>query len=180
MRGAETRLKPLMIAALDGDRSAYREALRILSPYLRGYFARRLGGAAADLEDLVQETLLAIHLKRDTFDRARPFTPWAHAIARFKLMDHFRRRHVHYAAPLEEADEVWAADNPEEGAVHVDIDRLLGRLPARQRALMREVKLRGLTMEEAAYKSGMSVSAVKVSIHRGMKRMAREVTDDDR
>jgi len=169
-----------MIAGLDGDRSAYRQALSLSSGFLRGYFARRLGSGAAEVEDLVQETLLAIHLKRDSYDRDLPFTPWAYAIARYKLFDHFRRSRSRRAAPLEDADALWAVENPEEGAVRADVGTLLARLPPRQRTLMADVKLSGLSMEEAAKKNRMNVSAVKVSVHRGLRRLAREVADDDR
>jgi RNA polymerase sigma-70 factor (ECF subfamily) len=175
----ETRLRALMTAGLDGDQGAYRQALRLCAGFLRGYFGRRLGPAAADVEDLVQETLLAIHLKRDTYGRGQPFTPWVHAIARYKLIDHFRRVSARPSMPIEDAAELWAQENPEEGAVRHDVKRLLDRLPARQRALMEDVKLAGLSMEEAAQRSGMSVSAVKVSVHRGMKRLSEEVSDEN-
>ena len=169
-----------MIAALRGDRAAYGELLAVLSGYLRGHFRRRLGGGAADVEDLVQETVLAIHLKRAVYDRAQPFTPWVYAIARYKLLDHYRRVGSRHAVPIEDAGDLFAVENPEEGAVRRDIEKLLGKLPARQRALMADVKLAGLSMDEAAARSGMSVTAVKVSVHRGMKRLAREVGDEDR
>src|SRR5580700_9037517 len=121
---AELRLKPLMLRGLDGERAAYVEFLRVLGGYLRGHFARRLGGAA-DVEDLVQETLLAIHVKRHTFDRSLPFTPWAYAIARYKLLDHLRRSGVRAHVPLEDAGDLFARENPEEGAVRRDVDKLL-------------------------------------------------------
>ena len=75
---------------------------------------------------------------------------------------------------------LFAVDNPEEGAVRRDVGKLLSALPPRQRRLLQDVKITGLSMEEAAAKSGMSVSAVKVSVHRGLKIMARKVRDEDR
>lgn len=179
MDAVEPRLKGLMLAALAGDRAAYAQVLRELGGYLRGYFGKRLGGHAADLEDLVQETLLAIHAKRDSWDASQLFTPWAYAIARYKLADHFRRTGRRQATPLEDAGELVAADNPEEGAVRRDVATLLARLPARQRRLIEDVKLAGLSMEEAAAKEGMSVTATKVSVHRAMKALNREVRDED-
>ncbi len=169
-----------MIAALDGDRAAYGELLGVLSGYLRGHFRRRLGPGAADVEDLVQETVLAVHLKRGVYDRGQPFTPWVYAIARYKLLDHFRRVGARRAVPLDDAGELFSLENTEEGAVRRDVDKLLARLPPRQRQLMADVKLTGLSMEEAAARSGMSVSAVKVAVHRGMKRLEKEVGDEDR
>jgi len=178
--GTEGRLKELMLRGLDGDSAAHAALLAALSGYLRGYFARRLGAGAADLEDLVQETLLAIHLKRAVFDRSQPFTPWAYAMARYKLLDHFRRASARRSVPLEDAGELFALENPEEGAVRHDVGRLLARLPGRQRALVADVKLTGLSIEEAAARGGLTPGAAKVSLHRGLKRLAGEVRDEDR
>jgi RNA polymerase sigma-70 factor (ECF subfamily) len=176
----EARLKALMIAGLGGDTAATGQLLTILSGYLRGYFGRRLGSGAADLEDLVQETLLAIHLKRDAYDRRYALTPWVFAIARYKLIDYFRRAGRRATVPIEDAGELLALENPEEGAVRRDVRQLLARLPPRQRSIISDVKLLGLSMEEAAARADMSVTAAKVSVHRGMKRLEREVGDENR
>jgi RNA polymerase sigma-70 factor, ECF subfamily len=130
----EARFRVLMIRALDGDSGAYRELLGELSRYLRGYFKRRIRDPEA--EDLVQETLLAVHSKRHTYDRALPFTPWAYAVARYKLADHFRRNHSPHV-PLDEVGEL----------------QLLAHLPTRQRSLIKDVKLQGLSV------AGCNVSA---------------------
>lgn len=176
----EARLKALMLRGLAGEAQAHAALLSAMSGYLRGYFGRRLGAGAADAEDLVQDTLLAIHLRRGTYDPAQKFTPWAYAVARYKLLDHFRRAGVRKSVPLEDAGDLFALENPEEGAVRRDLGKLLGALPKRQRQLVEDVKITGLSMEEAAAKSGMSVTAVKVSVHRGMKAMARKAGDEDR
>jgi RNA polymerase sigma-70 factor (ECF subfamily) len=176
----ETRLKGLMLRGLAGDGAAHAELLAALAGNLRAYFLRRLGPASADAEDLVQETLLAIHTKRSTYDTQAMFTPWAYAIARYKLVDHFRRAGVRRAVPLEDAGVLTASENPEEGAVRRDVDRLLATLPARQRRLMEDVKLAGYSIEEAAQRAGMSTTAAKVSIHRGMKKLAGKAADEDR
>ena len=168
-----------MVAAQAGDRSAQTQLLTTLAGRLRAYFTRRLAGDSSQAEDLVQETLLAIHLKRATFDPRQNFTPWAYAIARYKLIDFVRRSGGRRDIPLEDAGELFAADNPEEGAVQRDVGVLIARLPARQQALLRDVKLRGYSMEEAATRAGMSVTAVKVSVHRAMKRLVKEVADED-
>ena len=165
----EARLKALMLRGLAGEAQAHAALLSAMSGYLRGYFGRRLGAGAADAEDLVQDTLLAIHLRRGTYDPAQPFTPWAYAVARYKLLDHFRRVGVRKSVPLEDAGDLFAVENPEEGAVRRDLGKLLSALPKRQRQLVEDVKITGLSMEEAAAKSGMSVTAVKVSVHRSMK-----------
>ena len=175
----EARLKALMLRGLAGEPAAHAALLKAMSGYLRGYFTRRLGAATADVEDLVQETLLALHLKRETYDANQPFTPWAYALARYKLLDHFRRVGVRKSVPLEDAGDLFAQDNPEEGAVRRDLGKLLGLLPGKQRRLVEAVKLKGLSMEEAAREADMSVTAVKVSVHRGLKAMARKVRDED-
>lgn len=173
----EQRFRLLMIRGLDGDCRAYRELLGELSRYLRGYFARRIGDA--EIEDLVQETLLAVHLKRDTYDRELPFTPWAYAVARYKLVDHFRRgRSPH--VPLEEADELFALENVEESAVRSDVRRLLERLPANQRTLVEDVKLEGLSVEAAARKRGVTAGSARVTLHRSLKWLSQAVGVEDR
>ena len=168
-----------MVAGLDGDGAAYGRLLATLGSYLRAHFRRKLGAGSADVEDLVQETLIAIHVKRSVYDRDQPFTPWAYAIARYKLLDHYRRSGSRRQVPLDDVADLFAAENPEEGAVRRDVDKLLSKLPARQQRLMRDVKLSGYSMEEAAARGGMSVSAAKVSVHRGMKRLEGEVGDED-
>ncbi|HEY1414899.1 MAG TPA: sigma-70 family RNA polymerase sigma factor [Caulobacteraceae bacterium] len=175
----EAQLKALMVATQAGDRSAQTRLLTLLAGRLRAFFCRRLAGDLSQAEDLVQETLLAIHMKRATYDPKQAFTPWAYAIARYKLIDSIRRSGGRRSIALEDAGDLLADDNPEEGAVRQDVANLLNRLPARQRALLRDVKLHGLSMEEAAERAGMSVTAAKVSVHRGMKRLMKEVSDED-
>ena len=175
----EARLKALMIAVQAGDAGAQTRLLTILAGHLRAYFARRLSRNAQDVEDLVQETVLAIHLKRATYDPRYAFAPWAFAIARYKLIDHFRRVGRRADVPLDDAGDLLAEENPEEGAVRRDVTSLLARLPARQRDLVTDVKLAGYSMEEAAGRAGMSITATKVAIHRAMKRLMKEVSDED-
>ncbi|HEX4294680.1 MAG TPA: sigma-70 family RNA polymerase sigma factor [Rhizomicrobium sp.] len=170
MSEAEPRLKALMVAALDGDASAYRALLSALVPHLRAYFARRLSHAEA--EDLVQETLIAIHTKRATYDRTLPFTAWLHAVARYKLIDHFRRARLRRTLPLEEADSVLAEENGESVTARRDVEKLLAALPENKRRLVRQVKIEGLSTAEAAEASAMSQSAVKVGVHRALKTLS--------
>jgi RNA polymerase sigma-70 factor (ECF subfamily) len=169
----ETQLKELMLRGLAGDAAAHAQLLGALARHLRAYFTRR--GAEADAEDLVQDTLLAIHLKRDSYDVRQPFTPWAYAVARYKLLDHFRRQGVRRAVPLEDAGVLLASENPEEGAVRRDLDHLLGELPERQRGLIEDVKLAGHSIEEAAQRRGFTPGAAKVAIHRSLQRLAGKV-----
>jgi RNA polymerase sigma-70 factor, ECF subfamily len=173
----EERFRLLMARGLDGDSRAYRQLLGELSRYLRGYFARRIGDS--EIEDLVQETLLAVHLKRDTYDRALPFTPWAYAVARYKLVDHFRRdRSPH--VPLEDAGDLFAAESTEESAARSDVRRLLECLPTHQRTLVEDVKLQGLSVEEAARKRGVTAVSARVMLHRSLKWLTQAVGVEDR
>ncbi len=180
MTTLESELKALMVSSLGGDRAAYRDLLSALGPFLRGFFRRRLGGASDDAEDLVQDVVLAIHLKRHTWDPAQPLTPWVWGVARYKLLDHFRRIGARRTVPLDDAGELLAEENVEEGAVRRDVSRLLSTLPARQRGLFQDVKLTGLSIREAADRGGMSETAAKVSLHRGMKTLEAKVRDEDR
>src|SRR5258705_8811499 len=110
----EVELKALMLASQDGDAASHRALLDRLSRRLRAYYKgklARIGRGAAEAEDLVQEAVLAIHLKRHTYDPVEPLTPWVHAIARYKLIDFLRRNRASFAdVPIEEADEIMAYD----------------------------------------------------------------------
>ncbi|MBJ7411906.1 MAG: sigma-70 family RNA polymerase sigma factor [Phenylobacterium sp.] len=172
----EQRLKALMLRAQAGDGQAWRELLTLLSARLAVYFRRRLGADLADeADDLVQETLLAVHGRRMTYDPSQPFTAWAYAVARYKLIDHWRRRRVRRHVPLDEvAETLWAeADGGAEAAA--DLDRLLGDLPARQEQLVRGVKIEGLSLAEAGARFGMTEGAAKVSLHRALKALMAKV-----
>jgi RNA polymerase sigma-70 factor, ECF subfamily len=168
----ETQLRGLMIAALDGDRAAYRVLLGELSGYLRGYFARRLPHGSPDTEDLVQETLMALHARRETYDAGRPFTAWVYAIARYRLADRLRSRARREQLHVELPEDLFAAPLQEAVEARRDVLALLARLPESQRAPILLTKLEGLSVEEAAARTGKSVSAVKVSVHRGLKKLA--------
>lgn len=132
----EERFRRLMIRSLSGDSRAYRQLLGELSGYLRSYFADRIDHA--DVEPLVQETLLALHLKRDSYDRKLPVTSWAQAIARYKLADYLRSDSTS-RIPSGGTGELLAVRDPHEGAARADLERadlarLLGRVSTRQGA----------------------------------------------
>jgi RNA polymerase sigma-70 factor (ECF subfamily) len=168
----ETRLKALMVAALAGDAGAYRTLLGEVGAHLRAYYGRRLGASRADVEDLVQETLIAMHTRRATYDPSQPLTPWLHAIARYKLIDHFRRTGRRATVPLEAAGDLVSGSDQEEAIARRDVEKLIGNLPKRTQALIRSVKIEGLSTEEAAARSGMSESAVKVAVHRALRSLS--------
>jgi RNA polymerase sigma-70 factor (ECF subfamily) len=176
VRSRESELRDLMIAGLDGDATAHKTLLTMLSGHLRAYFKRQLATAArgaTEAEDLVQEALIAVHTRRHTYDRAQPFTPWVYAIARYKFLDHLRRMKASTRdVPIETAEELTAQDDLAAVESAFDIERLLAGLSAKTRQSIRLVKLEGLSVSEAAARSGMSESAVKVSVHRGLKALA--------
>lgn len=169
-----------MLASLAGDASAYRALLIAMRARLSPFIARRLGRDVSEVEDLVQETLIAIHTKRATYDPGQPFTAWAYAIARYKLVDHFRRTGRRAAVPLEDAGELFAADDRLATDARLDTERLLQDLTPRSRDLIEGVKLKGWSTEEAAARTGMSPSAVKVAVHRGIQRLAAKVRSQGR
>jgi RNA polymerase sigma-70 factor (ECF subfamily) len=171
----EAELRGLMLRALTGDGGAYAELLRRLAVRFRAYFRRRLGsGEDAVAEDLTQETLIAIHVKRETYDLSQPFTAWIYAIARYKLIDHYRRRKrtPEAAVPIDDAAELFAAEAADEGAAAHDVAALLDQLPEQQAAAIRLTKLEQLSVREAADRIGISESALKVSVHRGLRKLA--------
>ena len=168
----ETRLKALMLRGLEGDAQANRELLTLLSGRLRAYFTPRMPSAAADVEDLVQETLLAVHMRRASYDRAQPFTAWAHAIARYKMIDHWRRHRLRVAVPLDDVADFIAAE-PARSDDGLDLTRALSDLSPRQRRLVEEVKVHGLSLAEAGARAGVTEGAAKVALHRALQALAR-------
>jgi len=171
----EVRLKALMLLGLDGDALAYRLLLSQLGGRLRVYFERRMRDAPGDVEDLVQETLMAVHARRATYDRAQPFTPWAFALARYKLIDHWRRRRIRVTVPIDDHVEILAAYAPEPGSA-MDLERALDTLPQRQRDLVRGVKIEGLSLAEAGTRAGVSEGAAKVALHRALKALTERMS----
>lgn len=171
----ESGLKPLWMRAQSGDEAAYREALSRIAARLRAYFTRRVYAWPDDVEDLVQETLLALHLQRGTYDPSMPVSAWLHAIARYKLVDLLRRRGRREALhePLDDLDEDFAPAMPEEQPARRDLGVLLESLPAVQQQAIVLTKIEGLSMTEASRRTGISVSALKVQVHRGLKRLGQ-------
>lgn len=125
----------------------------------------------------MQETLLAVHNQRHTYQTAQPLTAWVHAIARYKLVDLLRARASREALtdPLDEAFDMFAASDTDAAEASRDLHQLLDSLPDRQRLPIVHVKLQGLSVVEAAQRTGMSESAVKVGVHRGLKALAARI-----
>ena len=187
--GSEEReLKALMLAGLDGHATAYRALLARLSGHLRGYFKRQLiwiGRTPADAEDLLQETLIALHTRRNTYDRTQLLTPWIYAIARYRLIDFLRRVKASTEdLPIEDAPELLVVDDSAAVDSRLDLQKLMAHLAPKTRQAIQMVKVEGLSVSEASRRSGMSESAIKVSVHRGLKALSlivgRGVSHEDR
>jgi RNA polymerase sigma-70 factor (ECF subfamily) len=175
----EERLRGLLTRGLDGDETAYRAFLDALVARLRAFLRRRLTRVPDEVEDLLQEILLAVHNQRHTYDPSQPLTAWLHAIARYKLIDCLRRRArrelLHDA--LDDAPELLAAADGEAQEARRDVAKLLEALPPRQRLPIECVKLEGLSVAETAQRLDMSESAVKVGVHRGLKALAAKIRE---
>jgi len=164
-----------MVAAQAGNRAAYSQLLREVTPFVRALL-RRHCSHPQDIEEMVQETLLTLHRVRQTYDSKRPFSPWLGAIAARRGIDGLRRRLrvARYEVSAELAGYETFADpaaNIDIEAVRAagDIEELLQRLPPRQRAALEAVKLKQMSLAEASRVSGQSVGALKVNTHRALK-----------
>jgi RNA polymerase sigma-70 factor (ECF subfamily) len=173
MTDRETEWAALLRAANAGDGQAYARFLHAVTPVLRGILRSR-GRAleAAAHEDVLQEVLLAIHDKRHTWREDAPLLPWLYAIARYKLADAFRRRRTAIHLPIEDWQDQLAAPEADPGAAR-DSAALIGRLDARSAAIVRAVSLDGESAAEVGQRLEMSEGAVRVTLHRAMRRMMR-------
>jgi len=174
MDDQEARLRNQLLLGLRGDERAYRIFLQELSARLRAFFRKRLTSLPDEVEDLVQESLLAIHNQRHTYDSGMPLTAWVHAIAKYKLIDFLRRRARHDGLNeiLDEEMTLDQAEDAPSAGTRRDLAKLLEQLPERQRLPIIYMKLEGHSVEDTAKLTGMSASAVKVGVHRGLKVLA--------
>jgi RNA polymerase sigma-70 factor (ECF subfamily) len=162
----------MMKAAMAGDEGVYRRLLqeigRAVRAMARGAFQRaRLGDA--DIEDAVQETLLAIHLKRQTWDPNQKLGPWVKAIARHKIIDAMRRRGARRSEPIEDFQDFLAAPEEEDPHSLSDAKKLIESLPPRQRDIVQSISLDGQSIAVTAARLAMSEVAVRVALHRALK-----------
>lgn len=179
LRAKETRLRSLLLAGLAGDAASYQTFLEALSAHLRSFLRKRMTRLPDDVEDLVQESLLAIHNQRHTYDAAQPLSAWVQAIARYKLVD-FLRRHAardQLNEPFDDENdfEFLATSDAQAAEARRDLALLLDALPDHQRLPIQQTKLEGLSVKECARLTGLSESAVKVGVHRGLKALAARI-----
>jgi RNA polymerase sigma factor (sigma-70 family) len=164
-----------MRAAISGDAAAYRQFLVAVTPHLRAvarHRCRGVGASEGDAEDIVQEALLAVHLKRGTWDQSRPIGPWIAAIVHNKLIDSLRRRGRHVTVPIEDVIETLGAEDHADGTTYGEIDRLLAQLKVRQREIVKSISINGSSVRETADRLHMTEGAVRVTLHRALKTLA--------
>ena len=174
-----------MRAAMAGDADAYRQFLMSVTPHVRAIArsrCRRLGAPEGEAEDVVQEVLLAIHLKRGTWDQARPIGPWIAAITRNKVVDALRRRGRHVSVPIEDVMDSLSAEDQTPALMQHDMEALLARLKPQQREIVQSISVNGNSIRETAERLRMTEGAVRVALHRALKALGaiyRSSTHED-
>jgi len=173
MKFDDDSLRRAMRRALDGDKPSYRLVLDVSREWLLAYYRRRV--APAMIDDLVQETLISVHSKRQSFDPSRPYLPWLAAIARYRWVDALRRmRDTEELHP----EEIAAEEDDSPIVARLSISRLLSHLPARQANVIVLTRIEGRSVAEAAQICGQSENLVKVNVHRGLKKLAALVESE--
>ena len=162
----------LLLAANAGDSAAYARFLQAVTPVVRGVVRARSGSLGhATCEDVVQEVLLAIHLKRHTWDPAAPVRPWLYAIARYKVVDAFRARGRRIDLPIEDFADTLAADAGADPTEAADMAKMIGMLDSRSAQIVRKIGLEGASFGETGQGLGMTEGAVRVALHRALKQL---------
>lgn len=170
----------LMARAQDGDRAAYHRLLQEITPYLRSLAVRRYNDPN-EIEDAIQDVLLTVHSIRQTYDPARPFGPWLATIANRRFVDRLRRQGRKRAREVFLSPEHEAFSEPEstpyDGPDKRDLELAIGDLPAAQQQAIKLLKLKEMSLKEAAAVSGMSITSLKVSVHRALKNLRKKLVD---
>ena len=164
-----------MQSAVNGDTQAYNSFLTAVTPHLRAMARRRcdqLGAPVGEAEDVVQEVLLAVHLKRGTWDTTRPIGPWLSVIVRNKMIDSLRRRGRRVSVPIEDVIDTLEAEQPSDGFDRLDAEQMLRRLKEPQQDIVRSISLQGTSIRETAERLKMTEGAVRVALHRALKSLA--------
>ena len=163
----------LLAVANEGDGRAYAQFLRAVTPVLRGIVrAKGASLGVAGCEDVLQEVLLAIHLKRHTWQSGTPVRPWAYAITRHKVIDAFRARGSKIDLPIEDFAEVLAADTGPDPTEAADMAKMIGMLDGRSARIIRRIGLEGVSVAETGAELTMSEGSVRVALHRALKTLA--------
>ena len=170
-----------MRAAIAGDAVAYKALLADLARTFRitvRATVARGGYGNEDVEDIVQETLLAVHLKRDSWNPELPFSPWVNAIARYKIADTMRRRGRRVIVQIDDFEGVIPAPETDDSEI-ADAGRLIARLDARAQRIVRAISLEGLSTSQVAAELGLTDGAVRVALHRALQKLAEIYRSDN-
>lgn len=174
----DDRWSALLRQANAGNRSAYVSFLRDITPVLRGIITARSGDAVANIEDILQNTLIAIHEKRHTWRDCDPVSPWLYAIARYKVSDALRSQRRERTVPFDGAEHEVPDTTAADPTVSGDIESLLAHLDDITAGIVRDIKLHGMSAEEAGARRNMTAGAVRVALHRAMARLASLAQSD--
>ena len=180
VREREDEWTGLMRSAIAGDSAAYRRLLKAITPVLRAAARRGLARAGQPVdqsEDIVQDILLAVHLKRHTWDVNAPFAPWLFAIARNKLIDALRRRGRRIFVNIDDFAETLADQPAAETAPASEVAAQLNALPARQREVLQSIAVESASIKDTAAKFAMSEGAVRVALHRGLASLTAKLRE---
>ena len=180
MRGREDEWTDLMRSAMAGDDAAYHRLLKAITPVLRAAARRGLARAGQPVdqsEDIVQDILLAVHLKRQTWDTNAPFAPWLFAIARNKLIDALRRRGRRIFVNIDDFAETLPDQPAAETASPTEVATQLNSLPVRQREVLQSIAVESASIKDTAKKFAMSEGAVRVALHRGLASLTAKLRE---
>ena len=180
MRETEDEWTGLMRLAISGDNAAYHRLLKAITPVLRAGARRGLARAGQPVdqsEDVVQEILLAVHLKRHAWDANAPFAPWLFAIARNKLIDALRRRGRRVFVNIDDFAETIPDAPVAEIASAGEISNLLQTLPQRQREVLQSIAVDGASIKDTSAKFAMSEGAVRVALHRALSGLTAKLRE---
>jgi len=166
---AESDWGELMSLAQKGDAEAYYRLLKTLDPYIRKFCFKKVAYLNI-ADDVVQESLMAIHKYRHTYDAAKPFKPWLHTIVKSKAIDALRARHRIAENELQNDERLSEIPAAEGGTgQNLDVQDLLKKIPEEFRVPIELMKLQSFTVEDVAAKLNLSPSSVKMRVHRGLK-----------
>jgi RNA polymerase sigma-70 factor (ECF subfamily) len=180
VREREDEWTGLMRLAISGDSVAYHRLLKAVTPVLRAAARRGLARAGQPVdqsEDIVQDILLAVHLKRHTWDANAPFAPWLFAIARNKLIDALRRRGRRIFVNIDDFAETIPGEPAAEIAPASEVAAQLQSLPARQREVLQSIAVDSASIKDTAAKFAMSEGAVRVALHRGLASLTAKLRE---
>lgn len=174
------RFGALLSAAIGGDQQAYATLLVDVTPVLRGLVSPKF--ATGDVEDIVQDILMSLHAARHTYEPDRPFFPWLFTIARRRMSDHLRREYRQRRLSgadytLLRGGDACQSQVEDEMTVATVLEKWLPGLTKSQSVAVRLLKVRGLTLAEAATESGMTPAALKVAAHRAMKTLRTDLAE---